>query len=95
VRLFAAEARPSSATTRARRAEKLIGRCPAAATADPYRAGGFRHHPRRRQTVGDAHGRADIVVNSAGFTRRCQRPDTLTDEMIDSLMSPMCGRRSR
>ncbi len=39
-------------------------------------------------TVGDAHGRADIVVNSAGFTTPVPHGDldALTDELIDSLM---------
>ena len=38
--------------------------------------------------VGDTHGRADIVVNSAGFTRPVAHGDldALTDELIDSLM---------
>jgi 3-oxoacyl-[acyl-carrier protein] reductase len=40
------------------------------------------------KTVGDAHGRADIVVNSAGFTRPVPHGDleALTDELIDALM---------
>ncbi len=38
--------------------------------------------------VGDAHRRADIVVNSAGFTQPVAHGDldALTDELIDSLM---------
>ncbi len=38
--------------------------------------------------VGDAHGRADIVVNSAGFTKPVAHGDldALSDELIDSLM---------
>jgi 3-oxoacyl-[acyl-carrier protein] reductase len=40
------------------------------------------------KTVGDAHGHADIVVNSAGFTKPVPHGDleALTDELIDSLM---------
>jgi 3-oxoacyl-[acyl-carrier protein] reductase len=40
------------------------------------------------KVVGDAHGRADIVVNSAGFTRPVPHGDLdgLTDDLIDSLM---------
>ncbi len=40
------------------------------------------------QAVGAAHGKADIVVNSAGFTRPVPHGDldALTDELIDSLM---------
>jgi 3-oxoacyl-[acyl-carrier protein] reductase len=38
--------------------------------------------------VADAHGRADIVVNSAGFTKPVPHHDleALTDELIDALM---------
>jgi len=71
------------------RAEKLIGELP-----------GSGHEPIRivledsatiraaAKTVGDAHGRTDIVVNSAGFTRPVPHGDldSLTDELIDSLM---------
>jgi 3-oxoacyl-[acyl-carrier protein] reductase len=71
------------------RAEKLIGELP-----------GSGHKPIRivledsatiraaAKTVGDAHGRTDIVVNSAGFTRPVPHGDldSLTDELIDSLM---------
>ena len=71
------------------RAEKLIGGLP-----------GSGHKPVRivledsatiraaAKTVGDAHGRADIVVNSAGFTKPVPHGDldSLTDELIDSLM---------
>jgi 3-oxoacyl-[acyl-carrier protein] reductase len=71
------------------RAEKLIGELP-----------GSGHRPVRivledsatirsaAKTVGDAHGRADIVVNSAGFTKPVPHGDleSLTDELIDSLM---------
>jgi 3-oxoacyl-[acyl-carrier protein] reductase len=71
------------------RAEKLIGELP-----------GSGHKPIRivledsasiraaAKTVGDAHGRADIVVNSAGFTKPVPHGDldALTDELIDSLM---------
>jgi 3-oxoacyl-[acyl-carrier protein] reductase len=40
------------------------------------------------KTVGDAHGRADIVINSAGFTKPVPHGDldSLSDELIDSLM---------
>jgi len=40
------------------------------------------------RTVGDAHGRADIVINSAGFTKPVPHGDleALTDELIDGLM---------
>ena len=40
------------------------------------------------KAVGDAHGRADIVVNSAGFTKPVPHGDldSLSDELIDSLM---------
>jgi 3-oxoacyl-[acyl-carrier protein] reductase len=71
------------------RAEKLTGELP-----------GSSHKPIRivledsasiraaAKTVGDAHGRADIVVNSAGFTKPVPHGDldALTDELIDSLM---------
>ena len=71
------------------RAEKLIGELP-----------GSGHAPIRivledsatiraaAKTVGDAHGRADIVVNSAGFTKPVPHGDldALSDELIDSLM---------
>ena len=71
------------------RAEKLTGELP-----------GSGHKPIRivledsasiraaAKTVGDAHGRADIVVNSAGFTKPVPHGDldALTDELIDSLM---------
>jgi 3-oxoacyl-[acyl-carrier protein] reductase len=71
------------------RAEKLIGELP-----------GSGHAPIRivledsatiraaAKTVGDAHGRADIVVNSAGFTKPVPHGDldTLSDELIDQLM---------
>jgi 3-oxoacyl-[acyl-carrier protein] reductase len=71
------------------RAEDLIGELP-----------GSGHKPIRivledsatiraaAKTVGDAHGRTDIVVNSAGFTRPVPHGDldSLTDELIDSLM---------
>jgi len=71
------------------RAEKLIGELP-----------GSGHQPIRivledsatiraaAKTVCDAHGRTDIVVNSAGFTRPVPHGDleSLTDELIDSLM---------
>ena len=38
--------------------------------------------------VGDAHGRADILVNSAGFTQPVPHGDldALSDELIDALM---------
>ncbi len=38
--------------------------------------------------VGDAHGRADIVVNSAGFTKPVPHGDldALTDELMDAMM---------
>lgn len=38
--------------------------------------------------VGDAHGKADIVVNSAGFTQPIAHGDldSLTDELLDALM---------
>jgi 3-oxoacyl-[acyl-carrier protein] reductase len=71
------------------RAEKLIGELP-----------GSGHQPVRivledsasiraaAKLVGDARGRADIVVNSAGFTKPVAHGDleSLTDELIDSLM---------
>ncbi len=71
------------------RAEKLIGELP-----------GGRHTPIRivledsatiraaAKQVAEAHGRADIVVNSAGFTKPVPHADleTLTDELIDALM---------
>ncbi|HEY2136850.1 MAG TPA: SDR family oxidoreductase [Xanthobacteraceae bacterium] len=40
------------------------------------------------KVVGDAHGHADIVVNSAGFTKPVPHHDLegLTDQLIDSLM---------
>jgi 3-oxoacyl-[acyl-carrier protein] reductase len=40
------------------------------------------------KTVGDAHRKVDIVVNSAGFTNPVPHGDleALTDELIDSLM---------
>jgi 3-oxoacyl-[acyl-carrier protein] reductase len=71
------------------RAEKLIGELP-----------GSGHKPihivledsasirAAAKTVGDAHGRVDIVVNSAGFTKPVPHGDldALTDELIDSLM---------
>src|ERR1700722_10518962 len=71
------------------RAEKLIGELP-----------GSGHQPIRivledsatmrdaAKTIGDAHGRADIVVNSAGFTKPVPHGDldALTDELIDALM---------
>ena len=40
------------------------------------------------KAVGDAHGKADIVVNSAGFTKPVPHGDldALSDELIDSLM---------
>ena len=40
------------------------------------------------KTVGDAHGRADIVVNSAGFTKPVPHGDldALTDELMDAMM---------
>ena len=71
------------------RAEKLISELP-----------GSGHQPIRivledsatmraaAKTIGDAHGRADIVVNSAGFTKPVPHGDLegLTDEFIDSLM---------
>jgi 3-oxoacyl-[acyl-carrier protein] reductase len=71
------------------RAEKLIGELP-----------GSGHQPihivledtatirAAAKTVGDAHGRTDIVVNSAGFTKPVPHGDleALTDELIDSLM---------
>jgi 3-oxoacyl-[acyl-carrier protein] reductase len=71
------------------RAEKLIGALP-----------GNGHKPvhivledsgtirAAAKTVGDAHGRADIVVNSAGFTRPVPHGDldALTDELMDSMM---------
>ncbi len=71
------------------RAAKLIGELP-----------GSGHQPIRivledsssmraaAKAVGDAHGRADIVVNSAGFTRPVPHGDldALSDELIDSLM---------
>jgi 3-oxoacyl-[acyl-carrier protein] reductase len=71
------------------RAEKLIGELP-----------GSGHKPIQivledsatiraaAKAVGDAHGRADIVVNSAGFTKPVPHGDldALSDELIDSLM---------
>jgi len=71
------------------RAEKLIGELP-----------GSGHKPIRivledsatiraaAKAVGDAHGRADIVVNSAGFTKPVPHGDldALSDELIDALM---------
>ncbi len=71
------------------RAEKLIGDLP-----------GGGHRPIRivledsatiraaATAVADAHGRADIVVNSAGFTKPVPHGDldALTDELIDGLM---------
>jgi 3-oxoacyl-[acyl-carrier protein] reductase len=40
------------------------------------------------KSVGDAHGRTDIVVNSAGFTRPVPHGDldALTDELMDAMM---------
>ncbi len=40
------------------------------------------------KTVDDAHGRADIVVNSAGFTKPVPHGDldALTDELMDGMM---------
>ena len=40
------------------------------------------------KAVGDAHGRADIVVNSAGFTKPVPHGDleALSDDVIDALM---------
>ncbi len=71
------------------RAEKLIGELP-----------GSGHEPIRivledsatiraaAKQVGDAHGRADILVNSAGFTRPVPHADldALTDELMDAMM---------
>ena len=71
------------------RAEKLISELP-----------GSGHQPIRivledsasmraaAKTVGDAHGRADILVNSAGFTKPVPHHDleALSDELIDALM---------
>jgi 3-oxoacyl-[acyl-carrier protein] reductase len=71
------------------RAERLIGELP-----------GSGHRPIRivledsatiraaAKQVGDAHGRADIVVNSAGFTRPVPHADldALTDELMDAMM---------
>lgn len=91
VRLFAAE----GATVYVgynkglERARKLIGELP-----------GSGHQPIRivledsasirdaAKLVADAHGRADIVVNSAGFTKPVPHHDleALTDELIDALM---------
>ena len=71
------------------RAETLIGQLPGRGHA-PIRivledSGTIRAAAR---AVGDAHGRADIVVNSAGFTTPVPHGDleALTDELIDSLM---------
>ena len=91
VRLFAAE----GATVYVgynkglERARKLIGELP-----------GGGHQPVRivledsasirdaAKLVADAHGRADIVVNSAGFTKPVPHHDleALTDDLIDALM---------
>ncbi len=91
VRLFAAE----GATVYVgynkglERAERLIGELP-----------GSGHKPIRivledsatiraaAKQVGNAHGRADIVVNSAGFTRPVPHADldALTDELMDAMM---------
>jgi 3-oxoacyl-[acyl-carrier protein] reductase len=40
------------------------------------------------KTVGDAHGRVDILVNSAGFTKPVPHVDleAMTDDLIDALM---------
>ena len=40
------------------------------------------------KTVGDAHGRADIVVNSAGFTKPVPHADldAITDELMDAML---------
>jgi len=40
------------------------------------------------KTIGDAHGRADIVVNSAGFTRPIPHADldAVTDELMDAML---------
>ena len=48
-------------------------------------SGSIRH---AAKTVGDAHGRADIVVNSAGFTKPVPHGDleAMTDDLIDALM---------
>jgi 3-oxoacyl-[acyl-carrier protein] reductase len=90
-RMFAAEGATVYVgyNTGRERAEKLIGELP-----------GSGHKPIRivledsatirdaAKTVGDAHGRADIVVNSAGFTKPVPHGDldALTDELIDALM---------
>jgi len=91
VRLFAAEgATVYVGYNKGRdRAEKLIGELP-----------GSGHRPIRivledsvtiraaAKAVGDTHGHADIVVNSAGFTKPVPHGDldALSDELIDSLM---------
>src|SRR5215831_17861403 len=91
VRLFAAEgAAVYVGYNKGRdRAEKLIGELP-----------GSGHRPihivledsatirAAAKAVSDAHGRADIVVNSAGFTRPVPHGDldALTDELMDALM---------
>ena len=71
------------------RAEKLINELPGSGH-QPIRivledSASIRDAAKR---VADAHGRADIVVNSAGFTRPVPHHDleALTDELIDALM---------
>ena len=91
VRLFAAEgATVYVGYNKGReRAEKLIAELP-----------GRGHTPVRivledsatirdaAKTVGDAHGRADIVVNSAGFTKPIPHGDleAITDELMDAML---------
>lgn len=91
VRLFAAEgATVYVGYNKGReRAEKLIADLP-----------GSGHQPVRivledsatiraaAKTVGDAHGRADIVVNSAGFTKPIPHGDldAITDELMDAML---------
>jgi 3-oxoacyl-[acyl-carrier protein] reductase len=70
------------------RAEKLIGELPGSGHKPIHivleDSATIRH---AAKTVGDANGRADIVVNSAGFTKPVPHGDldALTDELIDSL----------
>ncbi len=90
-RLFAAEGATIYVGYNAgrERAEKLVAGLPARGHA-PIRIVLEDSATMRdaAKVIGDAHGRADILVNSAGFTRPIPHGDleALTDELIDSLM---------